>query len=238
VALGRVDALLLDSFGTLVSMEPPGPRLRAVLARRGVEVSERVAAEAFRAEIAYYLEHHVEGRDARSLDDLRDRCAAVLRDALGEPRGALAPAEARAAMLESIRFEAQPDAEPALRELRRRGLRLVVASNWDCSLPEVLEQAGLAQLVDGVVGSAEVGADKPDPAVFHAALAIAGCAPEHALHVGDSPVNDVDGAAAAGIRAVLLERDGDRPDRVAKDARGRTRPAARIASLAELPRVL
>jgi putative hydrolase of the HAD superfamily len=238
VALGRVDAVLLDSFGTLVSMEPPGPRLRAVLARAGVEVSERVATEAFRAEIAYYLEHHVEGRDARSLDDLRDRCATVLRDALGEPAAALGLAEVRAAMLQSIRFQPQPDAAPALRDLRRRGLRLVVASNWDCSLPEVLEGAGLAQLVDGAVGSAEVGADKPDPAVFEAALAIAGCAPEHALHVGDSPVNDVDGAAAAGIRAVLLERDGDRPDRLARDAGGRAQPVARIASLGELPRVL
>jgi putative hydrolase of the HAD superfamily len=230
--------VLLDSFGTLVSMEPPGPRLSAVLARAGVEVSERVATEAFGAEIAYYIEHHVEGRDARSLDDLRDRCAAVLRDALGGPAAGLGLAEARAAMLESIRFTAQPDAAPALRELRRRGLRLVVASNWDCSLQEVLEQAGLAQLVDGVVGSAEVGADKPHPAVFEAALAIAGCSRELAVHVGDSPTGDVDGAAAAGIRAVLLERAGDRPDRVAPDARGHAQPAVRIASLEELPRVL
>jgi putative hydrolase of the HAD superfamily len=238
VALGRVTAVLLDSFGTLVSMEPPGPRLRARLALVGVEVSEREAADAFRAEIAYYIEHHVEGRDATALDDLRDRCATVLRDALGRPAAGLSVAEARAAMLESIRFHAQPDAAPALRELRSRGLRLVVASNWDCSLPQVLEQAGLGQLVDGAVGSAEVGADKPDPAVFEAALRIAGCPPELALHVGDSPVNDVDGAAAAGIRAVLLERDGERLDGGAHEAGAHGRPVARIASLAELSRVL
>jgi putative hydrolase of the HAD superfamily len=235
MALGRVEAVLLDSFGTLVSMESPGPRLRAVLARLGVDVSERRAAEAFRAEIGYYLEHHVEGRDAQTLDRLRDRCAASLREALGEPAARLRLAQARAAMLESIRFHAQPDAEPALRELRARGLRLVVASNWDCSLSQVLEQAGLAGLVDGVVGSAEVGADKPAPAVFEAALAIAGCTAERALHVGDSPANDVDGAAAAGIRAVLLSRDGDRPDRRERESSSRARPVARIATLAELP---
>jgi putative hydrolase of the HAD superfamily len=230
--------VLLDSFGTLVSMEPPGPRLRARLARAGVELSERRAADAFGAEIAYYVEHHVEGRDAASLDDLRDRCAVVLRDALGEQAAGLSIAQARAAMLDSIRFRAQPDAAPALRELRARGLRLVVASNWDCSLPQVLEQAGLAELVDGAVGSAEVGADKPDPAVFEAALRVAGCPPELALHVGDSPVDDVDGAAAAGIRAVLLERHGGRLDAGARDAAGTVQPVARIASLADLPRVL
>ena len=59
-----------------------------------------------------------------------------------------------------------PDAPPALRELRQGGLRLVVASNWDCSLPDWLEPAGITELVDGVVTSAEVGAPKPNPRVF------------------------------------------------------------------------
>jgi putative hydrolase of the HAD superfamily len=131
-------------------------------------------------------------------------------------------------MLDAIRFHAFPDAAPALRELRARGLRLVVASNWDCSLPQVLEQAGLADLVDGVVASALVGADKPAPELFAAALELAGCDASEAVHVGDSPANDVAGAAAAGIRPVLLQRDGTR-------APG---GPTTIASLAELPGLL
>src|SRR5205823_7787024 len=111
----------------------------------------------------------------------------------------------------SIRFDAYPDAAPALRDLRARGIRLVVASNWDCSLPEVLERAGLASLLDGVVSSAMVGAAKPDPAVFEGALREAGCAPEHALHVGDSLSKDVAGAARAGVATVLLDRAGEHP---------------------------
>src|SRR3954466_1931828 len=114
-------AVLLASFGTLVSMDPPAQRLSAT---HGIPLD--VAERAFRAEIAYYLAHHVEGRDEASLDDLRDRCAQVLGAQLGEG----APADARAAMLDAIRFHAFPDAAPALRELRARGLRLVVASNW------------------------------------------------------------------------------------------------------------
>jgi putative hydrolase of the HAD superfamily len=218
--------VLLDSFGTLVSMEPPAPRMRAALARVGVEVSEERADQAFRAEIRYYLAHHVEGSDERSLSALRDSCADVLRHALGHPE--LDLAAARAAMLDAIRFQPFPDSAPALRELRSRGLKLVVASNWDCSLPDVLERAGLASLVDGVVASAVVGADKPAPAVFEAALAVAGCAPDRAVHVGDSIEKDVAGAEAAGIRAVLIDRDG-------RSAHG---GGAVIASLAELPRVI
>jgi putative hydrolase of the HAD superfamily len=212
-------AVLLDSFGTLVSMEPPAHRLAAT---HGIPLE--VAERAFRAEIAYYIEHHVEGRDETSLSDLRDRCARVL----GEELGDWAPAGVRGAMLDAIRFQAYPDAAPALRELRDRGLRLVVASNWDCSLPQVLEQAGLAQLVDGVVASAVVGFDKPAPELFEAALEVAGCDASEALHVGDSPSNDVAGAAAAGIRPVLLQRDGE--------AHGTA--ATTIASLAELPGLL
>ena len=205
-------------------MEPPAPRLRDELRRLGVELSEERASEAFAAEIAYYLAHHVEAGDPESLAELRDRCAAVLRDALGIDR--LDLAAVREAMLASIRFHAFPDAAPALEELRARGLRLVAASNWDSSLPDVLERAGLARFLDGVVSSAMVGATKPAAVLFQAALRIAGVAPREALHVGDSLENDVRGAAALGMRAVLVARAGSRAD------------VPTISALTELPRLI
>jgi putative hydrolase of the HAD superfamily len=156
----------------------------------------------------------------------------VLLEALGEEAAGVTLADARAAMLDAIRFQPYPDAAPALRVLRQRGLRLVVASNWDCSLPEVLERAGLAPLVDGVVASASVGADKPGPAVFRAALEIAGCDASDAVHVGDSPSKDAGGALAAGIRPVLIERDPHAGREASKP------PVTTIASLAELPGLL
>ncbi len=205
-----ISTLTIDALGTLVRMEPPAPHLRAELRRvAGVEVSEERAARGFAAEIAYYLAHHLEGGDPASLSALRDRCAAVLRDALELPD--LELAQVREALLASLHFHAFPDAAPALEELRARGLRLVVASNWDSSLPQVLERAGLAPLLDGVVSSAMVGATKPAPEVFRAALALAGAGPEEALHVGDSLDNDVVGARELGIRAVLIARDGATP---------------------------
>lgn len=213
--------VLLDSLGTLVALDDPVPRLRAGLTERGFAVEEEAVARAFAAEVAYYIEHHLEGRDQSTLAELRNRCASVLRDELAIPE--LPLPDAREVLLGALSFSAFPDAAPALRELRDRGLGLVVVSNWDCSLRGVLESAGLLELVDDAISSAEAGAAKPDPAPFLAALRAAGREPDQAVHVGDSEENDVRGAAAAGIRPVLLDRDGGGGD---------------IASLAELAAVL
>jgi putative hydrolase of the HAD superfamily len=220
-------ALTFDAMGTLLYMEPPAPHLRAELLRvTGVDVTEERAASAFASEIGYYLQHHLEGGDPASLSVLRDRCAAVLRDALELPDVELA--QAREVLLGSIRFHAFADAAPALEELRSLGLRLVVASNWDSSLPEVLERAGLGPLFDGVVSSAMVGSTKPAPEVFREALRLAGAEPGDALHVGDSLENDIEGARALRIRAVLIERDGAPP----------VSGVETIGALTELPRLL
>ena len=218
-------AVLLDALGTLVELQPPAPRLRRLVAEEGFEVSEERAAAGFAAEITYYLAHHLEGSDRERLDDLRDRCAEQLRAALELP--GLDHATARRAMLGSLEFTAYPDALDVLPALRARGLRLVVASNWDCSLPGFLAPTGLLDLVDGVVTSAESGAAKPDPAVFRRALRLAGAAPGDAVHVGDSLDNDVAGARAFGIRPILVQRGGDPPAGVEA-----------VRSLAEVPSLL
>jgi putative hydrolase of the HAD superfamily len=198
VEVTRLGAVLLDGMGTLLRLVPPVPALAEAL-----RIDEATAERGFRAEVAYYLEHHLEGFDTERLGDLRRRCASVMAEAAG-----VDPAGARDALMRSLRFEAFDDAAPALSHLHSRGLKLVVVSNWDCSLPDVLERVGLLTLVDGVVASAVVGAAKPDARMFEAALAAAGCGAAEAVHVGDSVTNDVDGARAAGIRPVLLAREG------------------------------
>ena len=207
--MSEVRAVLLDALGTLVELQPPVPRLRRLLHETGFDVTEEQAAAGFMAEIAYYLDHHLDGSDRERLERLRDRCAEELRRALDLP--GLDHATARRAMLGALEFTPYPDALPALAELRGRDLTLVVASNWDCSLPDWLRPPGILDLVDGVVTSAEVGAAKPSSRVFERALAVAGVEPGEALHVGDKLDNDVQGAAAAGVRAVLVQRDGRPP---------------------------
>lgn len=203
-------AVLLDALGTLVRLEPPAPRLRASLrALTGVDVGAAAAERAFRAEIAYYQQHHLEGGDPEGLESLRDRCAEVVARQLGHD--ALHPPVVRDAMLRALEFAAFPDTLPALNALRDRGLRLVVVSNWDCSLPDVLKRAGLHDHLDGAVSSAVVGRAKPAPEVFEEALRVAGAEAPDAVHVGDSLENDVEGARAAGIRALLISREGAVP---------------------------
>jgi putative hydrolase of the HAD superfamily len=202
-------AVLLDALGTLVELQPPGPRLRRRLAEEGFEVTEARAAAGFAAEISYYLAHHLEGSDRERLDDLRDRCAATMMEALDLP--GLDHATARRAMLGALEFTPYPDALEGVAGLRGGGHRLVVVSNWDCSLPDWLAPTGLLELVDGVVTSADAGAAKPDQAVFRKALELAGVDGAGAVHVGDSLDNDVAGARALGIRAILVQREGEPP---------------------------
>jgi putative hydrolase of the HAD superfamily len=92
-----------------------------------------------------------------------------------------------------------------LEVLRDRGLKLGLVSNavdppW--LLHRDLEQAGVDERLDAAVFSSEIGWRKPHPAIFERALELLGVAPERAIFVGDSLVNDVGGAAAMGMRTV------------------------------------
>lgn len=215
--------ICLDALGTLVELQPPAPRLRRLLGERGFDVDEARSAAAFAAEISYYLEHHLEGSSRERLDDLRDRCATTLMEALDLP--GLDHATARELMLGALEFTPFPDALPALEALRDHAV--IVVSNWDCSLADWLGHAGLLEHVDAVVTSADAGVAKPGAGIFERALELGAAAAADAVHVGDSLDNDVAGARAAGIRPILVARDGQPPPGVEA-----------IRSLAELPALL
>jgi putative hydrolase of the HAD superfamily len=197
-ATATTKAVFLDALGTMVELEPPWVGLRAAL---GDGIPDDRLVGAVRAEMAYYKAHSDEGRDAESLADLRLRCAELLSRELGTE-------VSTETLVDSIRFSAYPDAAPALQRLREAGMTLVCVSNWDISLEQVLDRCGLAELLDGIVSSAAAGARKPDPAIFATALELAQCQAGEAIHVGDNAEEDVEGAAAAGIRVLLLDRDG------------------------------
>jgi putative hydrolase of the HAD superfamily len=199
-------AVLLDALGTLVELPPPAPALVEELAARGTVVREAEAAWAIGAEIAFYRAHLHHAGTPEGLAGLRARCTEVLRAAL--PAHARATDDLQGALLGALRFRAYPEVCAVLERLRAAGARLVVVSNWDASLHEVLDRTGIAPLVDGALASAEVGSAKPDGAIFAAALELAGVAASDAVHVGDSVEADVEGARAAGIAPVLVARDG------------------------------
>jgi putative hydrolase of the HAD superfamily len=97
--------------------------------------------------------------------------------------------------------------------LRARGLRTGVVTNGAVArqAPKV-EALGLAGLLDCVIVSEAVGVQKPDRRIFRLALDALGVEPERAWFVGDNPVNDVLGAAAAGLTAVWFRGGGGWPE--------------------------
>jgi putative hydrolase of the HAD superfamily len=103
-------------------------------------------------------------------------------------------------------WQAYPEVTHVLAQLRARGIRLGVISNFDRRLFANLEDIGLSAYFDHVTISSEVGADKPHGRIFERALAAFNAKPADALHVGDDPVRDWDGAEAAGLGVFRLKR--------------------------------
>ena len=95
------------------------------------------------------------------------------------------------------------DTEPTLRALRERGVRIGIVSNVPVELAPIFEARGLRDYIDAFTQSYEVGAEKPDPAIFLEACRRLGVRPEEALMVGDHAVAD-GGAVKAGLRFLHL----------------------------------
>ena len=208
----RFDAVTLDAMGTLVSIEPPGPRLQRSLQRRlGLTVELARCEGAMRVEMRHYRAHCTGARDAASLAALRLDCASLIGDALA--LGVSGP-ELLPSLTDAIAFQAYADAAPAIRQLAAAGLRLAVIANWDVSLADVLRRLGLAEPFDVIVTAAAVGASKPAPEPFRVALDHLGVDAARCVHVGDDPVTDVAGARGAGLSAVLVDRTGRAPDSI------------------------
>jgi len=130
-------------------------------------------------------------------------------------------------------FTLYDDVTPCLERLHAAGLKIALVSNTNRDLAEVLAHFRLAPLVDAAVTSVEVGEFKPSPKIYQAALDGAGVRASEAVMVGDSVEDDVHGAMALGIAALLLDRAGKFGGDSGPDAGAPT-----IGSLAELPAAL
>jgi len=98
------------------------------------------------------------------------------------------------------------DTVESLKRWQQLGISLGVISNFDSRLYTVLEALELKAYFESITISTEVGAAKPSPRIFTAALQKHNCSPTQAWHVGDSKVEDFEGAKAAGLKPVLIQR--------------------------------
>jgi putative hydrolase of the HAD superfamily len=110
----------------------------------------------------------------------------------------------------SENFELFEDVLPVLQELRDADLSIAVVSNGIRDLHAFVAHHRLD--VDAIVDSRSHGRVKPHPTIFQAALAVLAVAAEDAVMVGDSLEEDIEGARALGMRAILIDREERHPD--------------------------
>lgn len=103
-----------------------------------------------------------------------------------------------------------PEVPLVLQSLRNAGFRTIVTSNWQCGLEHFCVELGIGSCLDHVLSSAEVGSAKPDAGIFQEACSRLSLPAKRILHVGDTFVDDIEGAEACGLEALLIHRGMDR----------------------------
>jgi putative hydrolase of the HAD superfamily len=208
-------AVLFDVDFTL---SRPGPELgpdayRLVGAAHGLELDPRRYEEARRAALEDLRAHPELVHDEEIWIAFTED---VVRGMGGDAVGTRACAADMVARWEDhANFDLYDDAIPVLEALRRHGLRLGLISNGQRDLEEFARHHGLD--VDVAVGSKSHGRTKPHASIFEAALSALGVAAAETVMVGDSYEDDIEGARALGMRAILLDRDArysDEEDRI------------------------
>jgi len=217
-------AVLLDFYGTLAHATG-WLSIDVVLAEHGYELPREVQERWWMQSERDGLEHVEHSRDREAYAAWqRQRVLAMLSETdvhPGEYEQILEKLRAGTSQRVLERYDESID---VLGELRDRGLRLAICSNWDWDLAEALDEAGLAGMVDTVVSSAWAGARKPHPLIFENTLAKLGAVPEETVFVGDTWGPDVVGPRNAGMTPLYLQREGHWPDPTAPPD-----PAAEVA---------
>jgi len=203
-------AVLFDVDFTLCR---PGPELSAdryarIAARHGVTLDVGRYEEA-REAAALNLRRHPE---LLHDDTIWHRFTAAIFTGMGGPEELASDCatEIEQGWEVSENFELFEDALPVLDELRRARLRIGLVSNGIRDLTEFVAHHRLD--VDAIVDSRTHGRVKPHPTIFQAALDALGVAAADAVMVGDSLEEDVEGARALGMRAILIDREDRHPD--------------------------
>lgn len=208
---GMVRAVFLDFYGTL-ARATHWVSLDDVLAEHGYELASDARARWWNEGVDGI--EHLEQSQSRAhyVAWQRERLLAMLAETDVHPgEYELIVEKLRAGFSQRV-LEAYPEVPDVLRDLRARGLRLAICSNWDWDLVEAVAEVGLSDLVDVQVSSAWAGARKPHPRIFHHTLDEVGVPAHDVLFVGDTWGPDVEGPRAVGMTPAYLVRDGHWPD--------------------------
>jgi putative hydrolase of the HAD superfamily len=189
-----IRSVVFDLWGTLIPIDPePWGRTYDQIARM-------LGAEPKKFQRAW--SRASDERSAGNLaGSLRDACRAL---AIEVPESTIERALALRRSTLRRTFVPRKEAAPTLRELRRRGYSTGLLTNCDSDVPEVWSRSPLAGLVDAAVFSCRVGLIKPDRRIYLLVAQSLDVDPGECLFVGDGASGELPGAAAAGMRPVLL----------------------------------
>ncbi len=217
-----IKAVFFDWFNTLARYEPPREELQSqALQEFGIQISpQEIMPGLLAADRVLYQENAVFPVRKRSPEErakiyLRYQ-ETILSEAgvniSGEP-DRLAKIINRAQELsQGMSFTLFDDVLSTLKTLKERSLPLGLLTNYDGEMKPICHQLGLEPYIDLVVTSAEVGADKPSPPIFLAALEQTGIKAAETVHVGDQYKSDVIGARGVGINPILIDRYDSYPE--------------------------
>jgi dihydrofolate synthase/folylpolyglutamate synthase len=197
-----VRAVTFDVGGTLIEPWPSvGDVYGEVAGRHGVQISPEVLNQRFAA--AWKVKKNFSYKKS-DWSDLVDETFAGLS---AKRPSASFFLELYDQFAGAAAWRVYEDVRPCLERLRQNGIQLGIISNWDERLRPLLKALALDRYFDAIVVSVEEGSRKPAPEIFRAAANQLKVPPQAVLHVGDSRVEDFEGARSAGFQALLLTRE-------------------------------
>ena len=209
----RIQAIFFDAADTLFEVRGSVGQVYSQMAlRRGIRIDPERLDQNFRAAFARLSKGLFSESYTEYLGADRRWWFGVVREVVG----AYLPAEGLKSYFDELyeffrtrdAWLVYSDVRETLTELRTRGFRLGVISNFDSRLRDILSNLGLGSFFEQAALSWEVGASKPDSRIFRRALEAMQVSPDQALHVGDSLLSDVEGARKVGLTPILLDRRG------------------------------
>ncbi|HEY2797313.1 MAG TPA: HAD-IA family hydrolase [Thermoanaerobaculia bacterium] len=206
-----IRAVIFDAGGTLIHLD--GERVCGAVGVPFEPERFRDAESAAVAAVRAFMLSHRESKDAERVvfyfDHMLSRLGLTDAKARGEAGSRVADEHRRA----NLWSRPGAGAAETLAELAARRYRMAVVSNADGRVRGLLQDAGVIPWLEFVVDSAEVGLEKPDPRIFHAATERLGLPPASCAYVGDIYEIDVEGARRAGLHPVLIG-EGPAPEGV------------------------
>ncbi len=233
----KFKAVFFDWFNTLARYEPPREELHGQALREfGFEVApDKLRRGVFVADKYFFEENArspVEKREPKEKAEVYIRYQQLLMNEVGvkADRDLILKIMTRAHQLfAKINFALFDDVLSTLKTLKKQNLTLGLLTNLAQDMNPICRKLGLEPYLDFFVTSGEVGADKPEPPIFLAALQKAGVKASEAVHIGDQYKMDVMGAKGVGINPILLDR---------YDLYHEVTDCPRIHRLTELPKYL